>query len=166
MARPIEYSPKFVKEAEKYLKSCKDSLQKLKVEENEINGAVKFKFVPKVKIPTIEGLALVLEINRDTVYEWESSYPEFSDIISKLRQKQAEALIAGGLSGQYNPLISKVLLTKHGYREGIENTGAEGGPQRLDVGMDEIINKIYGVNKQPKQPDATGQGGGDAAGSA
>ncbi len=31
-----------------------------------------------------------------------------------------------GLSGDYNPTIAKVLLTKHGYREGIEATGKDG----------------------------------------
>ena len=36
--------------------------------------------------------------------------------------KQADRLLNNGLSGNYNPTIAKVMLTKHGYREGIDNT--------------------------------------------
>lgn len=71
----------------------------------------------KVNLPTIEGLALYLEISRSTLYLWQKEHPEFSDIIETLQQKQASVLINNGLSGNYNPTIAKVLLTKHGYTD-------------------------------------------------
>lgn len=71
----------------------------------------------KVNLPTIEGLALYLEISRSTLYLWQKEYKEFSDIIEVLQQKQAQVLINNGLSGNYNPTIAKVLLTKHGYTD-------------------------------------------------
>ena len=67
-----------------------------------------------------------LGISRATVYDWKEKYPEFSDIIEKLQSVQADRLLLNGLSGDYNPVIAKVLLTKHGYREGIEQTGKDG----------------------------------------
>jgi hypothetical protein len=39
-----------------------------------------------------------------------------------LRAKQADRLLNNGLAGTYNSTIAKVLLTKHGYREGIDAT--------------------------------------------
>lgn len=71
----------------------------------------------KVQLPTIEGLALFLEISRSTLYLWQKEHKAFSDIIEVLQQKQAQALINNGLSGNYNPTIAKVLLTKHGYTD-------------------------------------------------
>lgn len=71
----------------------------------------------KVNLPTIEGLALFLGISRSTLYLWQKEHDKFSDIIETLQQKQASALINNGLSGNYNPTIAKVLLTKHGYTD-------------------------------------------------
>lgn len=74
----------------------------------------------KVNLPTIEGLALFLEISRSTLYLWQKQYPEFSDIIETLQQKQTQVLINNGLSGAYNPTIAKVLLAKQGYKDSQE----------------------------------------------
>lgn len=69
-------------------------------------------------LPTIEGLALHLGITRETVYDWETKNPEFSDIVGKLRSAQAQKLIQNSLVGRYNPTIAKLILSgKHGYVE-------------------------------------------------
>ena len=106
--RPIEYNQSFVERTKEYLSSCEDTV-------NEHGRLV-------VKLPSIEGLAVFLDINRTTIYDWESKYEEFSHIIEILRGKQAEKLLNNGLSGAYNSTISNVILTKHGYREGIDQT--------------------------------------------
>ena len=74
----------------------------------------------KVNLPTIEGLALYLEISRSTLYLWQKEHKEFSDIIEVLQQKQATVLINNALGGHYNSTIAKVLLTKHGYTDKTE----------------------------------------------
>lgn len=74
----------------------------------------------KVNLPSIEGLASYIDVNRDTVYEWCKVYPEFSDIIEKLKEKQVKSLINNGLQGTYNPTIAKVLLARQGYRDAID----------------------------------------------
>ncbi len=106
--RPIEYNQSFVERTKEYLSSCEDTV-------NEHGRLV-------VKLPSIEGLAVFLDINKTTIYDWESKYEEFSHVIDTLRGKQAEKLLNNGLSGAYNSTISKVILTKHGYREGIDQT--------------------------------------------
>jgi hypothetical protein len=115
MGRPTDYNDKILEEARKYIASCEDG-----------PGAIPGKVC--VKLPTIEGMALFLKINRDTLYEWCKIHDDFSDIIEDLRAEQANRLINMGLSGDYSSTIAKVLLSKHGYREGIESMGANGSP--------------------------------------
>lgn len=65
-------------------------------------------------IPTVEGLAAVLQIHKDTLYERD----EFSDVLGRLKNLQGSMLITGGLKGSFNPTIAKLLLSsKHDYVE-------------------------------------------------
>jgi len=120
MARPIEYNPEICVRAQEYIKECVDVI----TEYHQTRGVKSdgYTRLVQVKIPTIEGLAVYLKINRDTVYDWCKKYEDFSDIIEELKAIQADRLLNNGLSGDYNPTIAKVLLTKHGYREGIDQT--------------------------------------------
>lgn len=68
-------------------------------------------------IVTIEGLALDLHCNRDSLYKWEKEDEEFSDILEELRQLQAHRLLQYGLKNMYNPTITKLMLSKHDYIE-------------------------------------------------
>lgn len=112
VGRPPEYDfEKLHTLIEEYLLECQD------IEEDKENGIKQ-----KVNIPSIEGLALKLDINKTTIYEWEKINKDFSNDIDKVRAEQAKRLLNKGLSGDYNPTIAKVLLTKHGYREGIDQT--------------------------------------------
>lgn len=113
--RPTDYNQEILSESKKYIDSCADEMEQLVSGESE--KFTKYENRLKVKLPTIEGLALYLKVHRDTIYEWEKEHPEFSDIIGELRSKQAESLINNGLSGAYNPTIAKVLLAKHGYKD-------------------------------------------------
>jgi len=83
-------------------------------------------------LPTIEGLALHLHINRDTLYAWEKESQDFSDILEELRQAQANKLMQNSLQNRYNPTISKLLLSKHGYIEKREDDITSGG-EKLGV---------------------------------
>lgn len=72
---------------------------------------------PKVNLPTIEGLARFLRVNRDTLYTWAAKHTDSSDILDDLRAEQADKLISNGLSGDYNSTITKLMLTKHGFSD-------------------------------------------------
>lgn len=109
--RPTKYSEEILIKVQEYLDTCVDL---------EEDGEMHIK--RKVNIPTLEGLAVYLKINKDTIQEWRKEHEEFSVLIADLLNIQASRLVNNGLSGTYNPTIAKVLLTKHGYREGIDAT--------------------------------------------
>lgn len=72
--------------------------------------------------PTIEGLALYLNVSRDTIYEWASQVgrKEFSDIVNKLRNQKSKVLQNKGAVGDFNAKIAGLLLGHEGYREKID----------------------------------------------
>lgn len=77
--RPTKYNPTIINPLiEEYLNSCSSE---------------------NAKLPTVEGLALKLNVNRDSLYEWATKYPEFSDTIKKVGTMQQEILIQAGFFG-------------------------------------------------------------------
>ena len=81
-----------------------------------INGAWK-KQGDYVVVPTLEGLAMYLDVSRQTLYE-ASELSYMRELVNKL---QAEMVLNHGLQGTYNAAIAKLVLSKHGYREATEN---------------------------------------------
>lgn len=119
--RPTLYNEDILNKTKEYISSCQDK----EIEQEKKEGWVTYK--TKVKLPTIEGLAVYLEVSRDSLYEWAKVHKEFSYILENLRAEQADRLINSGLSGDYNPTITKVLLTKHGYVDKAEQDITSGG---------------------------------------
>ena len=78
------------------------------------------------KIPTIAGLALLLDTDRETVKIWASdeNKKEFSVMVSKLMSMQEHELIDKGLDSVYNSGITKLILSKHGYSDTQQNQQA------------------------------------------
>ena len=70
-------------------------------------------------VPTIAGLACELKISRETVYAWmaDEEKQAFSDIAKQLMTHQERKLTNGSLGNELNPMIAKLMLSKHGYSE-------------------------------------------------
>lgn len=101
MARPTKYNETIIKKAKAYLNDY------------EKEGDV---------IPSIVGLALVLELHRDTIHDWakDEKKKEFSDILEQINQKQQQVLIQKGLTGDFNSNITKLVLGKHGFHDKVD----------------------------------------------
>lgn len=110
LGRPTEYSQEIIEKTLEYLSNCG-------VFTDPDTGKI-----ISVNLPSIEGLAYEIKVSKNTLYEWEKKHTELKDVMDDLRAKQAQFLINNGLSGTFNPTITKVILTKHGYREGIDQT--------------------------------------------
>lgn len=119
--RPTKYNNSILRKTKEYIRDS-DDIEERQLTGLSVKGTELYKSKFKVKIPTLEGLAYHIKVNKDTIQEWKKQHKEFSVLIQELLNKQAQELISKGLSGDYNPTIAKVLLTKHGYREGTDIT--------------------------------------------
>ncbi len=114
--RPSEYKPEYVQVADKYLKQCKD--EEYDWTKTDGTSSTSYEHRIKVKLPTIEGFSLFLDVNTDSLYEWSKHYPDFSEALSKIKKEQFKRVLEKGLSGDYNPVIAKLILSaNHGMRE-------------------------------------------------
>lgn len=79
------------------------------------------------KIPSIAGLAQVLDCDRETLTVWSEheDKPEFSSMYRKLQRAQEFALTENGLDGTYNSNITKLILSKHGYSDNQDKVGTQ-----------------------------------------
>ena len=98
VGRPPKFSKKTLQDATDYL---------LSFDAEECNEAV----------PSVEGLALHLDISRETVYAWAKEKPLFSDIVALVRTKKSYMLQNKGLKNEVNASIAKLLLGHEGYRD-------------------------------------------------
>tara|TARA_R110000851_G_scaffold185264_1_gene334569 strand:- start:438 stop:833 length:396 start_codon:yes stop_codon:yes gene_type:complete len=72
-------------------------------------------------VPTAVGLAFMLGISNSTLELWGTKHPEFSGTLERIQQKQHKGLISGGLTGDFTPTISKLMLSNHGHVEMTHN---------------------------------------------
>jgi hypothetical protein len=116
--RPTDYTPELLEKAWNYINSCPD------------------------KIPSIEGLCDEINIARTTCYVWaKDDEKEFKHILEALMRKQGKTLINNGLDGTFNPTISKLILTKHGYSDKQE-TEISGNLTLTDLTEEQLDAKI------------------------
>jgi hypothetical protein len=149
--RPTSYDEEILKKTREYIESCEDEeIQQLSG--LSAKGTELYKQKLEVHLPTIEGLARYLGINKDTIYEWCKEHKDFSDDIDELRAKQAEELVNKGLSGDYNSTIAKLLLSKHGYKESTETDITSGGEKLDNTSVDvmEMARQISARLKDKK----------------
>lgn len=105
VGRPSEYKEEYIEKVDDYL------AERIDYYDTETE-----KF--KVQIPTLEGFALYIGVNKTSLYEWEKKHPLFSNALEKIRTEQQQRLLDNGLSGAYNPTIAKLVLSaNHGMRE-------------------------------------------------
>ena len=101
VGRPTLYTPKLVKAAWDY-----------------VNGGW---ITAGDKVPTVAGLACEIGVHRDTCHEWaKNDNKQFSDILQEIAQKQERELVNNGLTGDFVAPITKMMLTKHGYSDKVE----------------------------------------------
>lgn len=96
-------------------------------------------------VPTVAGLACYLDIPRSSIYNYKGQSNELLDTLEKLEQIQESKLVNGGLMGDFNATIAKLMLSNHGYSEKqqIDNTSSDGSmsPKPLTPDAAQAISK-------------------------
>ena len=109
MARPTDYTPELIAKAYDYLENY--------AEYGDL-------------VPTVAGMACELNVRRETLHAWgrDADKPEFSHILTRVMEAQERKLVSGGLGGLFNPAITKMMLTKHGYsdKQELDHTSSDG----------------------------------------
>lgn len=67
----------------------------------------------RVRLPSIEDLSSYMHVSRECLYEWGRTKPEFSDTLNKIEVEQKRWLFEGGLAGDYNSVIAKLILANN-----------------------------------------------------
>lgn len=114
--RPYEYKEQYIAKVAEYIESCQDEVYVFDKTVGEKSNSYEEKV--RVKLPTLEGFAKYIGVNKSSLYEWEKKEPLFSDALDELRAEQKQRLLEKGLSGQYNPTIAKLVLSaNHNMKE-------------------------------------------------
>ena len=126
--RPTDYSEEMLRKSRDYLDNFK-----------EVHGHI---------IPSVVGLAKVLGKHADTLYEWakHEDKKEFSDILRRINNNQHFELLHGGLSGELNSNITKLVLGKHGYHDKQDQTIAPGNGVKEAKWSVEFVNASEDVS--------------------
>jgi len=114
--RPTLYTNKLVEEAWKYA-----------------NGGWQEAGDP---VPSVAGLACEIGVRRETCHAWAKDQDkEFSNILGEIAAIQERYLLKGGLHGDFNPSITKMMMTKHGYSDKVEqdHTSSDGSMRPTTV---------------------------------
>lgn len=119
--RPTLYTPELIEKARKYIDG-----------QWEIEGDA---------IPSIAGLAVYLGTSRETLRAWQhdDDKEQFSAMLGVMLSKQENILLSKGLTNEHNPTITKLVLSKHGYSDKVEqnHTSSDGSmtpkPSRIEL---------------------------------
>lgn len=96
--RPTDYTPEMLELCREYIDNCPDA------------------------VPIVVGLCKHINRGSSTVYQWahEEGKEQFADILEEIKDLQHLKLITSGLNNEFNSAITKMMMTKHGYSEKIQ----------------------------------------------
>lgn len=142
MARPTKLTPELIEKAKGYLATCHAT--PIETEKGGISYV-------DVVLPKVVDLAILLEVNKDTIYEWckgeDMLSKQFSDIVKDVNSAQEKMLIDKGLGGLFQPKTLGMILSKHGYADRVEQDITSQGekitmsPEKLAL-TQEFENKL------------------------
>ena len=120
--RPTDYTPEMLELCRDYIDNCPDA------------------------VPIIVGLCKHINRSSSIVYKWakDEDKTEFLDILDEIMDLQHLGLVNGGLKAEFSAPVTKMMMTKHGYSEKIDQTlsSPDGGPVQ-----NKITVEIVGMDK-------------------
>jgi hypothetical protein len=142
--RPNEYKKEYIDEADNYLADCQDEYTEFHKTRGQKSDS--YERIIKVKLPSIEGFALRLNVSVKSLYNWSAKDKNFLQALEKIKTEQKQRCIEFGLSGDYNPTIAKLILSaNHGMVE--RNDTTSGGKP---------IPMLYAISNNNSNPENTG----------
>ena len=90
-------------------------------------------------VPSVAGLSCYLDVAKSSIYKYRDEDARFSDTLERIESLQEKMLLKGGLMGDFNPTITKLMMSNHGYSEKqqVDNTSSDGSmapmPTRIEI---------------------------------
>lgn len=81
------------------------------------------------EVPSVSGLLKVLGRSQNWFYDWVKKDEYTAWIFEQIKIAQEVKLIDKGLTGDFNPAITKMLLVRHGYADKVETDVTSNGKQ-------------------------------------
>jgi hypothetical protein len=133
--RPTLYDPAFIQKVDEYLLLNQDIWTEFHKTRGEKSDT--YERVVQVRLPSREGFASFIGVSVDALADWETQYDEFSGALRKIDEEQLSRLTNEGLSGNYNPVIAKLLLSaNHGKAEKTESKVAFSSADKIIDAID------------------------------
>ena len=93
-------------------------------------------------IPTIAGLALRLNITRQTLYNWAKEDEEIALLLEALKNAQELYLVNMGLKGEINAGIAKLMLmNNHSYSDRMKSEISGEGTRTIELTTPIVIER-------------------------
>lgn len=88
-------------------------------------------------VPSGSGMCRYLGITRPTLSAWCRQFEDFKAVMDAVSVKQESMLISGGLQQRYSSVITKLMLSNHGYSDKVQSdhTSSDGSmsPSRIEL---------------------------------
>ena len=109
-------------------------------------------------IPSQAGLAIYLEVSIACVENWgrDDTKQEFLRVLDCIESLQRNILVNGGLKGETNAAITKLILGKHGFHDKVDSTqaGPGGGPiEYTNMTDEELDRRIAALSDDEERED-------------
>lgn len=129
--KPTLYNEVVLEKAYEYLNDCKAQEDVYEVvEDDEEDSGTKvirrYGASGKVSMPNAGGLAIHLQVNKTTLYEWAKTHDDFAYFMDLMNAVREDRLHEGGLSGRYSSSITAIMLGKYGYHKTVDNLSSDG----------------------------------------
>lgn len=97
-------------------------------------------------VPSVVGLCAYINVAKSTIYKWaDENKGNFSDIVSQINESQEQFLVGGGLKGDYNASIAKLMLIKHGYHDKVVQDNKSSDGSMSPINADDLVDAIRQV---------------------
>ena len=83
-------------------------------------------------VPSVQGLARYLKVAESSIYKWADEDEAFSGTLADIKTYQLFDLMNGGLSGDLNATIAKLMLANHGHSDKVDTT-LSGGDKPIET---------------------------------
>lgn len=103
--RPTKYDPKYCQELLEFFDRPPYEVKTKKIITKK-GDVMEIEYEAPSDLPTMEGFARKIGVDRATLFRWEQEYPDFCNTATRARAMQYDILVTNGLKGHYEKTVT------------------------------------------------------------